>query len=718
MIKLSIRKKLSLLIILTLLISVFTLASISIYYTKEKAVAELETFRQEETKKVEQSLESFVGLAHQSVEASYKNIENKEYIEKIYGHRLKNIIDIAEASLIRRAEQVKRGEIELDEAKRLAIKEIEGMRYDNGTGYIWINDVTLPYPTMIMHPTVPATNGLVLNDAKYNCAMGKNQNLFQAMVEVCMAKGDGFVDYVWPKPTATGLVPDVKKLSYVALFKEWGWILGTGIYLDDVKSDVVASILKDIGDLKYGTEGYFWINDTKLPYPSMIMHPTIPALNGKVLDDPRYNCVRGTNQNFFQLMVEKASSKGSGFVEYMWPKPGRQHDEPKLSYVKHFPPLGWIIGTGVYTDHIEATIAAKEEEMTAQINSLIFIILGVSVVMIGAGSVAAIYLANSMTNVIYLVKDRLQDLALGKSISKIRVKHQDEIGEMTHSLNNLVDGISSYTKFANEIGKGNLEASFTALSEEDALGNSLVQMRNDLKIIATEESIRKWFNEGIAQFGETLRKNNNDLEGLCLQVNSQLIKYLKANQGSLYILEMEEGKPSYLELKACYAYDRQKHLQQRLNVGEGLAGQAVLEKDIIYLTDIPQGYVKISSGLGDATPGSLIVVPLINNGEVMGILELASFKQFSKQEIEFLQKVAENLASSISSVKVNEVTRRLLEHTQQMTEDIRAQEEELRQNTEELLATQEEMSRKLREVENKNMQLYQQLEEAKGVKVG
>lgn len=714
MMKLSIKRKVSFLITLTLTVSVVILASIFIYSIRQKAVSDLEIYRKEETLKVEQSLESYVGLAYQAVESNYNNIENKDYVEKIYGHRLKNIIDIAEAILRKRAAQVKAGELTLAQAQQLAASEIEIIRYDSGTGYVWINDATLPYPTMIMHPTVPATNGVVLNDPKYNCAMGKNQNLFQAMVEVCKKQGGGFVDYVWPKPGPNGLIPDVKKLSYVTLFEDWGWVVGTGIYLDDVKLDVVNTILKDVAGLRYnGGEGYFWINDTQLPYPAMVMHPTQPALNGKILNDPRYNCVKGTNQNFFQAMAEKSKAQGNGFVAYLWPKPGSQHDEPKLSYVKYFAPLDWVIGTGVYTDNIEAMIAAREAEMATQINKLVITIILVSLLLIGGGAVAAFYLTDSMTKAIYLVKDRLQHLALGQSITKVEVRRRDEIGEMTHSLNSLVDGISAYTLFAKEIGKGNLDAGFSALSEEDALGNSLLQMRKDLKQVATEESIRKWFNEGIALFSETLRKHNHELEELCLQVNSQLVKYLKANQGSFYILQTPDDKPPFLELKACYAYDRRKYVDQQLGVGEGFAGQVVLEKEYIYLTNVPQSYIRINSGLGEATPTSLIVMPIINNGEVMGVFELASFEHFTKHEIEFLQKIAESVASSVSSVKVNEVTRRLLQDTQQMAEEIRAQEEELRQNTEELLATQEEMSRKLKEVEKENMELYEQLQQLK-----
>lgn len=711
--KLTIRNKFSILVVVTLIISVFTLAAVTIFSMKQKAGADLEHFRKDETEKAKRALESYVDLAYQSIETNFKNLSDKQFIEKVYGLRLQNTVDLAISIVKEKAEKVNNGELTLEEAQELAINEIKAMRYDNGTGYIWINDATLPYPTMIMHPTLSELDGNVLDDPKFNCAMGKNQNLFQAMAEISSTQGSGFVDYLWPKPTPEGLIPDVKKLSFVKLFEEWNWVLGTGIYLDDVKKDVVNTMLHDIANLRYDNgEGYFWINDSNTPYPTMVMHPTQPNLDGKILDDPKFNCELGTGDNFFQVLVEKALANGSGFAFYRWPKPGSDQDEQKLSYVRYFEPLEWVIGTGAYIDNIDKMIAAKKAEIDEQINSLILTVIGVSSLLIIIGSVAAYKLAHKLTKAIDHVKEKLQDLSQGKSLEKMEVKQQDEIGDMTQSLNRLVEGMDAYTKFAVAIGKGDSEVAFKALSEEDRLGNSLIQMRNELKEVAEKENVRKWFNEGVGIFGDILRNNTHDLEELCFQWISQLVKYLKANQGAFFIME-EEGdehnKSFVLKLIACYAYERKKFINKKLTPGEGLTGQAVLERKHIHLTEIPQNYTKIRSGLGDATPSAIIVVPVINNEEVLGVFELASFNHFADHEIEFLETVAASFASTISSVKINEKTKRLLEESQEMAGEIKAQEEELRQNTEELMATQEELTRKLREAEQENKKLVDQL---------
>ncbi|MEI6877271.1 MAG: methyl-accepting chemotaxis protein, partial [Spirochaetota bacterium] len=300
------------------------------------------------------------------------------YLSGRYGPKLKAIIDMVETIARAGMVDVAAGRTSLRDAQRQVLGRIKALRYDAGTGYIWVNDLGKPYPRMIMHPTSPTLDGTVLSDTKYNTVGEGRKNLFASFVEVCEASGEGYVEYLWPKPTKDGLTEQQPKLSYVRLFKEWGWIVGTGVYIDDAVRDAQAEAMKTLKAMRYdGDVGYFWINDRGRPVPRMIMHPTSPALDGTVLDSPKYNTVGTERKNLFATFVEICDTKGRGFVEYMWPMPtkdGLSEDQPKKSFVRLFEPWGWIVGSGVYTDGIVKTVHLK----SAQTRSRALVTIGVS----------------------------------------------------------------------------------------------------------------------------------------------------------------------------------------------------------------------------------------------------------------------------------------------------------------------------------------------------
>jgi methyl-accepting chemotaxis protein len=253
-------------------------------------------------------------------------------------------------------------------------------------------------------------------------------------------------------------------------------------------------------------------------------------------------------------------------------------------------------------------------------------------------------------------------------------------------------------EFARHISSGNFDVKYD-LKENDILGLSLIEMSNNLKCAAIDEKQRNWSIQGIARIADILRVNHESIVELAYKVISHIVKYMNANQGGIFIINDEDSNNIFLELKGCYAFERRKFLEKEVKIGEGLVGQAYLEKEMIYMTDIPEDYLNIKSGLGDASPGSIIIVPIKMEEQVIGILELASFEEFKPHERMFLEKVSENIASAIISSKVKDKTDKLLRGAQEMTEEMRAQEEEMRQNMEELQATQESLQRESKEKE-------------------
>lgn len=271
--------------------------------------------------------------------------------------------------------------------------------------------------------------------------------------------------------------------------------------------------------------------------------------------------------------------------------------------------------------------------------------------------------------------------------------------------------IETQNKLTNELSKSKKTLDFTQhliqdklsfeyeVGEDDQIGKALINLRNNLlknknieHLRRKEDDQRNWVAEGLAKFSEILRKNNDDLNSLAYSIINNLVKYMGANQGGFFILQ-DQDEDKYFEMSACYAYDRRKFADKRVSWGDGLIGTCALEKKTIYMTNIPKDYVTITSGLGKATPSCLLIVPLIVNDGVHGVLEIASFKKFEPYQIEFIEKVAESIASTISTVKINVRTARLLKESQEQAEILASQEEQMRQNMEELQATQEEAAR-------------------------
>ncbi len=299
----------------------------------------------------------------------------------------------------------------------------------------------------------------------------------------------------------------------------------------------------------------------------------------------------------------------------------------------------------------------------------------------------------------------LAKLSSGEVVQKIDYNNNDEIGQIVQSHNQLIEGLARTSQFAKEIGKNNLSATFQPLGSNDELGASLLIMRKNLADALVEEEKRKkedekrnWFNIGLARFADILRQNNDNLQLLADTVTQNLLDYLNANQGALFIMENEDDNPT-LELLSAFAYSKKKFRQNTIHMGEGLVGNCALEKQTIYLKEIPENYIEITSGLGDAPPRTLLLVPLKLEDKVFGVVEVATFNEFEEHEIEFVEKIGENIASTLFSVKNSIKTAQLLEQSQQQSEEMSAQEEEMRQNMEEMQATQEEMARKTLEME-------------------
>ena len=362
-----------------------------------------------------------------------------------------------------------------------------------------------------------------------------------------------------------------------------------------------------------------------------------------------------------------------------------------------------ILFIGMEMTKIGQTIS---QNTAAHVNQIIIIALIILLVLIAVNTLSLDLILVKPIRTVTTIISRLSTGDINQQIDES--KKRDEIGTMRNELKHLINGLKRTADFAQNIGKGNLNAEYQPLSGDDVLGNSLLEMRQSLQnaekeqlIRAKEDEHRNWVTAGLANFAEILRQDNASLEALSYNIISNLVKYLGANQGGIFILnDADDEIDRVLEMTACYAFDRKKFTEKQIRQGEGLVGTCYLEGETIYITDVPDKYMNITSGLGKANPRVILICPLKVNDVIYGVIELASFRVLEPYHLDFVHKVCESIASTISSVKVNIRTSQLLAQSKLQAEEMVNQEEELRQNMEEMQATQEEMYRREAELQD------------------
>jgi PAS domain S-box-containing protein len=345
------------------------------------------------------------------------------------------------------------------------------------------------------------------------------------------------------------------------------------------------------------------------------------------------------------------------------------------------------------------------DEANGQANELISTFIYAGLCITALATLAAMLFARSFTQPLYSMRNTLSLVAQGVLPESSSEKTTDEFGQMSEKVDELVKTLKGSADFAQRIGEGKYDTAYKPASENDILGMSLINMRNNLIENERLDKERNWIVRGVAEISEILRMHDS-LDALGEDVIKFILEKIGAIQGAFYTVNDDNAnQPPVIEMRASYAYTRKKYLKARFKFAEGLVGQAAAEKDVILRTEIPDEYVTITSGiLGDQRPRCILIVPLITNEEVFGVLEFAGFKKFDPSQVKFVQELSLILARTIFNIKVNERTRKLLGESQQMSNELKEKQEVLRQNAEEMQATQEELKRS-------NQKLEEQIEE-------
>ena len=278
-----------------------------------------------------------------------------------------------------------------------------------------------------------------------------------------------------------------------------------------------------------------------------------------------------------------------------------------------------------------------------------------------------------------------------------------------HDSNNGVIGVMKFiveissemklVDLAEKISKGDYTHKIETVTEDKRLIQAFNNMTQTLKKATEENEIQNWIKSGQTELNVRLR-GEQDIQSLAENIIFFLCDYINAPVGTFYT-----EKDTRLRLVASYAYTHRKSLNNDFEMGEGLIGQAALEKKIIVFNEVPDNYMYMQSGLGNEKPGAILVVPLMFHDKIVGVMEFGAVKAFSKLQINFLKIVSDNIAIAINTSKARTRMSTLLAHSQNQSEELKVQQEELRQAYEDL----EEQTRRLQNSETSLQQQHEEL---------
>ncbi len=242
----------------------------------------------------------------------------------------------------------------------------------------------------------------------------------------------------------------------------------------------------------------------------------------------------------------------------------------------------------------------------------------------------------------------------------------------------------------NLLEKSLLRKSFTKLI------NNLIEIKEKEEERRNKEEEQKWISQGVLEISEVFKVNNQDLVLLSEQIISQLVNYTHAAQGAIFIYDADSDANN-LHLLASYAFGRQRFLEKKVRLGQGLVGACAKEKHSLTLKQVPEEYYKIGTALGNASPKSLYLHPLIMEENLLGVIELASFEELTQREIKLIERIGANIAISLSNAQNNLKTVRLLEQSRSQTEEIQYRENKLKNVIEEQQEHKSELQNKQKE---------------------
>ncbi|MEO5350086.1 MAG: cache domain-containing protein [Magnetococcus sp. YQC-3] len=518
----TIRSKIMLLGVATVLLTVIMQGGFSAWRVIDEGEKEIARYAEEALQGRKQSLKDMVAIVASAMKQSFAEASDKEHVRQRTEGQLVSALGVVQAYMEERHKQALQAK-NPEEAMRAAQEDVkrfvQNLRYGaDKSGYIWIHSFPEQWskPRMILHPILPALNGVDLAYLTYQDGPDKGSviyatgidvatPMFQQMNRLVKEKGEGFVGYDWPKPTADGHSQYQPKLSYVRLFEPWGWVIGSGAYLSNLETEAKEGMVRMVGELRFGLDNgdSFWIhtlNPQAPDKPVMVIDPTLPEAQGKELAEFHYPFGEQKNQlavveeqgkktPLFVRINQLLQQEESGFLQFAWPRlvqVGVVKQEPRLAYFQVFKEWNWVVGAAVFLHDIEAVKAQKQAAVRKEVHKILWVIALVSVVGIVISYFLILVLSGSIVHPILRISSGVQRLGendLTARMTEADLALQDELGMMARGYESALRNIKQMI--------GNIRCqveNVVTASQTFSAGNRELAARTEKQASALEET--------------------------------------------------------------------------------------------------------------------------------------------------------------------------------------------------------------------------------------
>lgn len=330
-----------------------------------------------------------------------------------------------------------------------------------------------------------------------------------------------------------------------------------------------------------------------------------------------------------------------------------------------------------FADNKAAAFSREAEETRKSVLKSLWLFCAIG---LAVGIIIIISSVHSISTPLLKIVAWIMEISTGKITSEISINSRDEIGSLAQSCRIMQKNLSHKSNVAKLIASGDFSERVDVKDDYDEVAISINQIAENYSRITAENELQNWLKSGQNMLNEDIQGMQN-VEEFSRKVISRMCIQLGAQIGAFYIAD---NIGSELKLSGSYAFNLRKNTGNVIPFGDGLGGQCAVEKDIISITDVPDGYFRIGSGTGDCAPANICAAPILYEGELVAVIELGSIREFQSRDLEFIRLTAEIIGTGLHTVLAREETEKLLVKTQRQSVALETRQEELRQSNEEL----------------------------------